>query len=768
MTMTGGKCTRGDQVEFAAAVSFRAAARGTRGGVGIPVMKKKTLPYYKLKKKYGVKHRDALAYKMSFFLGVMALSLVGVSLGIIKRSDAPAPTGALTSRVPSFFRGGPDDVDVHPGASSRTRRALVDDNATEECKTGLSTLNVTLSPDYPPDIFSNEQRQQGAIALHFLFVAFCFIGLAIVCDDYFEASLEAICEALGLKEDVAGATFMAAGGSAPELFTSIMGVFVSKSDVGFGTIIGSAVFNVLFVIAVCAYVCPNLALTWWPLARDSVFYLFAIVVLTCCVEDQKVYWHEAFILLCCYALYVMIMYFNERLEKWVTAAVEREKKRGNACTRCFKAVTDHFLFESLVYIVILANVVAVFAETPDATQATVDVIFIINLTCSVFFIVELVMRLVANGLFSHWRDPLNVFDGILVALIVLEWVLSLMSTGTIDAGASSGVARIMRVLRFFRAWRVLRLVALMRKANVVLLDRGTQTEEGDDKNVRGYMTKEPSRRSLAGASGSNLTQVKPVDASGSAFAKEPGEKSESTGDSEPTEGGDGDDDDEGPPNPFEVPESACGKFWWAFGFPLHILMWLTIPHPGGRCGTKIWPVTFIMCIAWITALSYAMVWMAVLIGFTLSIPDAIMGLTLLAGGTSIPDALSSLAVAKRGFGDMAVSSSIGSNVFDILIGLPVPWIIACWMGMNGGAVEIYSENLLIMILTLFIMVAIVIMTISWAGTFSLSKCCFSVSLFLFSLFLVSLSLALSLSPSLSPICLSLSLSHLPLSLSLSW
>ena len=46
---------------------------------------------------------------------------------------------------------------------------------------------------------------------------------------------------------------MAAGGSAPELFTSIIGVFISKSDVGIGTIVGSAVFNILFVIAACAF-----------------------------------------------------------------------------------------------------------------------------------------------------------------------------------------------------------------------------------------------------------------------------------------------------------------------------------------------------------------------------------------------------------------------------------------------------------------------------------------------------------------------------------
>ena len=32
-------------------------------------------------------------------------------------------------------------------------------------------------------------------------------------------------------------------------------------------------------------------------------------------------------------------------------------------------------------------------------------------------------------------------------------------------------------------------------------------------------------------------------------------------------------------------------------------------------------------------------------------------------------------MAKLGEGDMAVSSSIGSNVFDILVGLPLPWIM---------------------------------------------------------------------------------------------
>lgn len=61
--------------------------------------------------------------------------------------------------------------------------------------------------------------------------------MAVVCDDFFVPSLEVISEKMQLSEDVAGATFMAAGSSAPELFTSLMGV-LQETDVGVGTIVG--------------------------------------------------------------------------------------------------------------------------------------------------------------------------------------------------------------------------------------------------------------------------------------------------------------------------------------------------------------------------------------------------------------------------------------------------------------------------------------------------------------------------------------------------
>lgn len=54
-----------------------------------------------------------------------------------------------------------------------------------------------------------------------------------------------------MAEDVAGATFMAVASSSPELFINSVGTFITEGDLGIGTILGSAVFNVLAVPACC-------------------------------------------------------------------------------------------------------------------------------------------------------------------------------------------------------------------------------------------------------------------------------------------------------------------------------------------------------------------------------------------------------------------------------------------------------------------------------------------------------------------------------------
>lgn len=56
-----------------------------------------------------------------------------------------------------------------------------------------------------------------------------------------------------------------------------------------------------------------------------------------------------------------------------------------------------------------------------------------------------------------------------------------------------------------------------------------------------------------------------------------------------------------------------------------------------------------------------------------------MGLTILAAGTSVPDLITSVIVARKGFGDMAVSSSVGSNLFDVTCGLVLRLVLVCFL-----------------------------------------------------------------------------------------
>ena len=94
---------------------------------------------------------------------------------------------------------------------------------------------------------------------------------------------------------------------------------------------------------------------------------------------------------------------------------------------------------------------------------------------------------------------------------------------------------------------------------------------------------------------------------------------------------------------------------------------------------------FLFSIMIIAALSYVLVESAVVIAHNLNIPESIIALTVLAAGTSIPDLFSSVIVARQGRGDMAVSNAIGSNIFDILVGLGLPFIIA--LTISGGEIQ---------------------------------------------------------------------------------
>lgn len=188
--------------------------------------------------------------------------------------------------------------------------------ATEDTPVAMKSSELEMNHgDYPTDLFTVEERRQGFVVLHMFGMLYMFIALAIVCDEFFVPALTVITEKLEISDDVAGATFMAAGGSAPELFTSVIGVFVSHSNVGIGTIVGSAVFNILFVIGMCALFSKEvLNLTWWPLFRDVSFYIIGLLMLIYFFLDNEISLGESISLLMCYTFYVTFMKFNAKVE----------------------------------------------------------------------------------------------------------------------------------------------------------------------------------------------------------------------------------------------------------------------------------------------------------------------------------------------------------------------------------------------------------------------------------------------------------------------
>eukprot|EP00039_Didymoeca_costata_P030165 m.28168 g.28168 ORF g.28168 m.28168 type:complete len:368 (+) comp7978_c2_seq1:984-2087(+) len=144
------------------------------------------------------------------------------------------------------------------------------------------------------------------------------------------------------------------------------------------------------------------------------------------------------------------------------------------------------------------------------------------------------------------------------------------------------------------------------------------------------------------------------------------------------------------------PDSCCNTtenrvyvvYQWLIFIISATYVWLfanTIPS-----AKKYIVLSFTMCILWIMGLSWIMVLFVTKLGCLLSIGRFTMGLVVIAAGTSIPDALSSVLVAREGYGDMAVSNAIGSNVFDICLGLGIPYLIKALI--DGDGINLRDKN----------------------------------------------------------------------------
>jgi len=350
--------------------------------------------------------------------------------------------------------------------------------------------------------------------LYLIITVYLFSALGIVCDEWFVPSLEKISEVLQLSSDVAGATFMAAGSSAPELFVSVADTFGPShgSGYGIGTIVGSAMFNILVIVAMSAACCSEeIVIDWKPVVRDCFFYSVAILVMIIIISDSVVTWYEGLIMVIMYGCYILFMVFNKKLFD----------QMENCKTKLAGRTQDQ-------------------DELDEATSPTVEM------------------------------NPV---------------IKSEMGSDQEENGHSS------------------------------TQDKETEEEE-DEADPNNYWHR------------------------------------------------------------FEFPEEGVlDQTYYILTLPAVVAFTLTIPDCSKTVCEKYYVPTFILSIIWIMILCMFMVQCAAAVGCLLDISPVIMGIVVLSVGTSIPDALGSVAVAKKGEADMAISNAVGSNVFDILLGLGVPWTL---------------------------------------------------------------------------------------------
>lgn len=71
-----------------------------------------------------------------------------------------------------------------------------------------------------------------------------------------------------------------------------------------------------------------------------------------------------------------------------------------------------------------------------------------------------------------------------------------------------------------------------------------------------------------------------------------------------------------------------------------------------------------------------LVWGAVELAVALGVSDLVIGLTLVAIGTSLPELAASIAAARRNQVDLVIGNVIGSNIFNLLAVLPIPLLLS--------------------------------------------------------------------------------------------
>ncbi|MDP7409150.1 MAG: sodium:calcium antiporter, partial [Luminiphilus sp.] len=108
-------------------------------------------------------------------------------------------------------------------------------------------------------------------------------------------------------------------------------------------------------------------------------------------------------------------------------------------------------------------------------------------------------------------------------------------------------------------------------------------------------------------------------------------------------------------------------------------------------------LSFLGGLALLIASSRILVWAASHIAAELGVSELVIGLTIVAVGTSLPELAASVMSALKGHADMAVGAIVGSNMFNILLVLAIPGL---WGSLSLQAAVVSRDMVAVFLTTL--------------------------------------------------------------------
>lgn len=134
------------------------------------------------------------------------------------------------------------------------------------------------------------------------------IALIVIGSNLTVSSATTLATAFGISDRIIGLTVVAFGTSLPELITSVTAVKKGHNDLAIGNVVGSNIFNILFVLGLSGIVAPTAIPYGYEFLIDSIVAILAVVILWFnCGKKLELTRKNGIIMLLCYGAYFIFL-----------------------------------------------------------------------------------------------------------------------------------------------------------------------------------------------------------------------------------------------------------------------------------------------------------------------------------------------------------------------------------------------------------------------------------------------------------------------------